>query len=258
MPFAVRRDHLPQDRPPVDARRLRRQDRAEGRQGRDGGLGLQEGLGLPAERRRSRKAASEGLMFSLSSPSPRSCGERAGVRGKTLRDSRKQLPENLLARIASDDAIRPRKRGEVKKAALIPRATRSVASSDDGARHDPNAEPHTAWPSSRSNTHIRRPVPDRSCQRGLAVPGGLGAVDHLRRHPHRESSPMARSTCWAPMSPFTLAERLPATRSASGAASSSRLLVVAVARRADRDGAAAPDLSGAGAVPVARHLRRRR
>ena len=62
---AVRRDHLPQDRPPVDARRLRRQDRAEGRQGRDGGFGLSQGRGLSAERRRSRKAASEGLRSSL-------------------------------------------------------------------------------------------------------------------------------------------------------------------------------------------------
>ena len=78
--FAVRRDHLPQDRPPVDARRLCRQDRAEGRQGRDGGLVLQEGLRLPAERRRSREAAAEGLS---SSPSPRSCGERVGVRGSS-------------------------------------------------------------------------------------------------------------------------------------------------------------------------------
>ena len=34
---AVRRDHLPQDRPPVDAGRVRRQDRAQGRQGHHGG-----------------------------------------------------------------------------------------------------------------------------------------------------------------------------------------------------------------------------
>ena len=33
---AVRADHVPSDRPSVDARRLRRQDRAQGRQGRDG------------------------------------------------------------------------------------------------------------------------------------------------------------------------------------------------------------------------------
>jgi branched-chain amino acid transport system substrate-binding protein len=72
---AARRDHLPQDRPPVDAWRLRRQDRAEGRQGRDGGLRLQEGLGLSAERRRGREAASEGLMlFPLTLPALR--GER--------------------------------------------------------------------------------------------------------------------------------------------------------------------------------------
>ena len=36
VPSAVRRDHLPQDRPPVDAGRLRRQDRAQGRQGHHG------------------------------------------------------------------------------------------------------------------------------------------------------------------------------------------------------------------------------
>ena len=65
---AVRRDHLPQDRPPVDARRLRRQDRAEGRQGRDGGFGLSQGRGLSAERRRSRKAAPEGLRLAIASP----------------------------------------------------------------------------------------------------------------------------------------------------------------------------------------------
>ena len=65
---AVRRDHLPQDRSPVDARRLCRQDRAEGRQGRDGGLGLSQGRGLSAERCGSCKAASEGLMLSLPRP----------------------------------------------------------------------------------------------------------------------------------------------------------------------------------------------
>ncbi|MGY4470557.1 branched-chain amino acid transport system substrate-binding protein [Bradyrhizobium sp. LB9.1b] len=59
---AVWRDHLPQDRSPVHAGCLCRQDRAEGRQGRDGGLVLQEGRRLSAERRRSREAASEGLM----------------------------------------------------------------------------------------------------------------------------------------------------------------------------------------------------
>ena len=58
---AVRRDHLPQDRSSVDARRLRRQDRAEGRQGHHGGFGLSQGLGLSAERRRSREIAPEGL-----------------------------------------------------------------------------------------------------------------------------------------------------------------------------------------------------
>ena len=48
--IALRRDHLPQDRPPVDAGRLRRQDRAEGRQGRDGRFRLPQGFGLSAER----------------------------------------------------------------------------------------------------------------------------------------------------------------------------------------------------------------
>ena len=70
---AVRRDHLPQDRSPVDVRGLRRQDRAEGRQGHHGGYGLSEGSGLSAKRRRSRKAAPEGLRAGI--PWPHGSGD---------------------------------------------------------------------------------------------------------------------------------------------------------------------------------------
>ena len=76
---AVRRDHLPQDRPPVDARRLRRQDRAEGRQGHHGRFGLSQGLGLSAERCRSRKDAPEGVRLGLLGAVARSSCERRGV-----------------------------------------------------------------------------------------------------------------------------------------------------------------------------------
>ena len=48
--------------------RLCRQDRAEGRQGRDGGFGLSQGFGLSAERCGSREAAAEGL--GIDGPAP--------------------------------------------------------------------------------------------------------------------------------------------------------------------------------------------
>src|SRR3984957_8772206 len=36
------------------------------------------------------------------------------------------------------------------------------------------------------NGLLLRPVPDRSCQRSVAVSGGVGPVDHLRRNPDRQ------------------------------------------------------------------------
>ena len=50
---AVRRDHVPRARSPVDDGRLCRAHRGQGRQGRDGRLALRQRQGLPAVRRRS-------------------------------------------------------------------------------------------------------------------------------------------------------------------------------------------------------------
>ena len=63
----------------------RRQDRAEGRQGRDGEFGLSQGLGLSARAMPKSKSCVR-RSEALPSPSPRSCGERVGVRG-SLRES---------------------------------------------------------------------------------------------------------------------------------------------------------------------------
>ena len=76
---AVRRDHLPQDRSPVDARRLCRQDRAEGRQGHHGGLGLSQGRAticraMPKSRSCARR------IEALASPSPALAGRGRGQR----------------------------------------------------------------------------------------------------------------------------------------------------------------------------------
>ena len=75
---AVRRDCFPQDRSSVDAGRVRRQDRAEGRQGRDGGFGLSQGFGLSSERCRSRKNAPEGVRRLI----PQSVRSRSSLRAQ--------------------------------------------------------------------------------------------------------------------------------------------------------------------------------
>ena len=54
---AVRQDHLPRHRPPVDHGRVPRQDQARGRQGRDDRLHLPRRRQVPAERRRGEEAA---------------------------------------------------------------------------------------------------------------------------------------------------------------------------------------------------------
>ena len=74
---AVRRDHLPQDRPPVDARRLCRQDRAEGRQGRDGGLGLSQGRRLSARAMPKSKSCARRIELLLL-PRPALAGRGSG------------------------------------------------------------------------------------------------------------------------------------------------------------------------------------
>ena len=55
-----------------------------------------------------------------------------------------------------------------------------------------------------ANGLLLRPVPDRSCQRGVAVSGGVGAVDHLRRDADRQFRPSRLCLCSAPMLAFTL------------------------------------------------------
>ncbi len=99
---AVRRDHLPQDRSPVDPGRLRRQDRAQGRQGRDGGYRLSQGFRLSSERCGSRETAPEGVR--VISPSPGACGERVGVRGSIHGLNSRRVP---LTRIASQSDLSP-------------------------------------------------------------------------------------------------------------------------------------------------------
>ena len=77
----------------------RRQDRGEGRQGHHGELGLSQGRGLSAERRRSREDASEGVR--LLSPSPRS--SRGGVEAprRLLRVADARLAATRCSRIDS-------------------------------------------------------------------------------------------------------------------------------------------------------------
>ena len=100
---------------------------------------------------------------------------------------------------------------------------------------------------------LLRPVPDRSCQRGVAVSGGVGAVDHLRRDADRQFRPWrvlhARRLCrvHADRAIFRR-DRLLGRHRRRGADRR-------CGRRAGRDGAAAADLSFAGIVSVAGDLR---
>src|SRR5205085_7912199 len=96
---------------------------------------------------------------------------------------------------------------------------------------------------------LHRPVPDRSCQRSVAVSGRLGAVDHLRRDADREFR--ARRVLYARRLRRVFADR-------------SFLRCVRIlgrhhyrrpgccrGRRAGRDGAVAADLSLARIVSIA-------
>ena len=98
-----------------------------------------------------------------------------------------------------------------------------------------------------------RPVPDRSCQRGVAVSGGVGAVDHLRRDADRQFRAWrllyARRLCrvHADRAIFRR-DRLLGRHRCRGADRRCD-------RRAGRNGAAAADLSCAGTVSTAGDLR---
>ena len=67
---AVRPDHVPRHRSPVDARRFRRQDRAEGRQGRDGRRQLSRRRQISALRSRGEGAAPAELIARREAASP--------------------------------------------------------------------------------------------------------------------------------------------------------------------------------------------
>ena len=103
------------------------------------------------------------------------------------------------------------------------------------------------------NGLLLRPVPDRACQRGVAVSGGVGAVDHFWRDADREFR------AWRVLHARRL-RRLYADRTMVRRA---RLLGRhrrrGAGRRCDRrhrrDAVAPTDLSRAGAVPAARDLR---
>src|SRR5947209_16469496 len=100
---------------------------------------------------------------------------------------------------------------------------------------------------------LPRSVPDRPCERGVAVSGGIGAVDHLRRDAHRQLC------AWRVLYAWRLC-RVHADRTLFRRA---RVLGRHCRSRPDRrrawgaggDDPAAADLSVARAVPAARDLR---
>ena len=98
-----------------------------------------------------------------------------------------------------------------------------------------------------------RPVPDRPCQRGVAVPGRVGPVDHLRRDADRQFR------AWRLLHARRLS-RVHADRTVCRRAWVLGRHCRSCARgrrrrRHRRDGAAAADLSFAGTVPTAGDVR---
>ena len=138
----------------------------------------------------------------------------------------------------------PRKRGEVSRP--HPEEARSAVSKDE-ANALKNAPARTA------NGLLLRSVPDRSCQRGVAVSGGVGPVDHFRRDADRQFRPWrvlhARRLCrvHADRAIFRR-DRILGRHRRRGADRRRR-------RRAGRNGAAAADLSCARIVSAAGDLR---
>ena len=98
------------------------------------------------------------------------------------------------------------------------------------------------------------PGPERARQRVLSVPGGVGTVDHLRRHPHRQLRPRLILHAGGVHRLHTRRadRRLGTWRLLGGLAAGGRRR--GCAGRADRGHYPAPRLSRAGALSAARHL----
>jgi len=107
-------------------------------------------------------------------------------------------------------------------------------------------------PTRTANGLLRRPVPDRSCQRGVAVPGRLGPVDHLRRDADREFC--TRRLLYARRLRGVHADRALFRRARLLGRHRRSRTGRGRGRRDRRDAAAAADLPFARAVPVARDL----
>ena len=89
---AVRRDHLPPDRPSVDDGRVCRPARRQGRQGLHEGMALRRRQGRPAERRRGQEDAAGQLTASRRLP----CGAEA-VEGPQSQESHAGPPLDLAS-----------------------------------------------------------------------------------------------------------------------------------------------------------------
>ena len=201
---------------------------------------------------RRSEACGRGTELSLS-PSLRGRDERSSLlegRGEGLSPRvvcwlMDLYPLTRIARDACNSDLSPQA-GRGKAERPHPEEARSAVSKDEGPAL-------TIAPTRTAHGLLLRSVPDRPRQRGVAVPGRVGAVDHLRRDADRELCPWrvlhARRLCRVHADRALLRRvRLLGRHRRCGAGRRRR-------RRAGRDGAAAADLPCAGTVPVARDLR---